>query len=183
MPSPREGVTSKVLDDLKRTFDLLFCDSRRGLRTSCASCFFYFAELKRKPFHYFYLFNPEVSLNVYATRPAYFDISGVKITPREENGEKPIKEHLLLTYNPGRVAKKRVTAEHGSCWDPARRAHRRRSGSIKNARAPGGPVLRSTPCCSVWMRIHERQLIARCYRRRWPQMMVWYDFCRRKKTT
>ena len=80
----REGV-AKVLDDLKAMdFEFIVCDSPAGIETIITT-------------------NPEVSSVRDSDR-----ILGILASKsrRAENGEEPIKEHLLLTrYNPGRVSR------------------------------------------------------------------------------
>ncbi|MFQ8717237.1 MAG: septum site-determining protein MinD [Enterobacter hormaechei] len=91
----REGV-EKVLDDLKKMeFDCVVCDSPAGIDRRLMAL--YFAdEAIITP-------NPEVSSVRDSDR-----ILGILASKsrRAENGQEPIKEHLLLTrYNPGRVNK------------------------------------------------------------------------------
>ena len=88
----REGV-AKVLDDLKTMeFDFIVCDSPAGIETGALMALYFADEA-------IITTNPEVSsdrsLGILASK-----------SRRAENGEDPIKEHLLLTrYNPGRVNK------------------------------------------------------------------------------
>lgn len=91
----REGV-AKVLDDLKAMdFEFIVCDSRQGLKPCVNGTLF----CRRS--HYYH--QPEVSSVRDSDR-----ILGILASKsrRAENGEEPIKEHLLLTrYNPGRVSR------------------------------------------------------------------------------
>ena len=74
----REGV-AKVLDDLKAMdFEFIVCDSPAGIETGALMALYFADEA------------------IITTNPER----------RAENGEEPIKEHLLLTrYNPGRVSR------------------------------------------------------------------------------
>ncbi len=90
----REGV-AKVLDDLKTMdFDFIVCDSPAGIETGALMALYFADEA-------IITTNPEVSSVRDSDR-----ILGILASKsrRAENGEDPIKEHLLLTrYNPGRV--------------------------------------------------------------------------------
>ena len=92
----REGV-EKVLDDLKKMeFDYVVCDSPAGIETGALMALYFADEA-------IITTNPEVSSVRDSDR-----ILGILASKsrRAENGEEPIKEHLLLTrYNPGRVNK------------------------------------------------------------------------------
>ena len=92
----REGV-AKVLDDLKAMdFEFIVCDSPAGIETGALMAL-YFADEAIIPT------TPEVSSVRDSDR-----ILGILASKsrRAENGEEPIKEHLLLTrYNPGRVSR------------------------------------------------------------------------------
>lgn len=92
----REGV-AKVLDDLKTMeFDFIVCDSPAGIETGALMALYFADEA-------IITTNPEVSSVRDSDR-----ILGILASKsrRAENGEDPIKEHLLLTrYNPGRVNK------------------------------------------------------------------------------
>ena len=90
-----EGV-EKVLMELKEQFDFVVCDSPAGIEKG-AHLAMYFAD------EAIITTNPEVSSVRDSDR-----ILGILASKsrRAENGEDPIKEHLLLTrYNPGRVNK------------------------------------------------------------------------------
>ena len=92
----REGV-AKVLDDLKAMdFEFIVCDSPAGIETGALMALYFADEA-------IITTNPEVSSVRVSDR-----ILGI-LAPksrRAENGEEPIKEHLLLTrYNPGRVSR------------------------------------------------------------------------------
>ncbi|BBU84534.1 septum site-determining protein MinD [Escherichia coli] len=93
----REGV-AKVLDDLK-AMDFEFtivCDSPAGIETGALMALYFADEA-------IITTNPEVSSVRDSDR-----ILGILASKsrRAENGEEPIKEHLLLTrYNPGRVSR------------------------------------------------------------------------------
>jgi len=92
----REGV-EKVLDDLKKMdFDFIVCDSPAGIETGALMALYFADEA-------IITTNPEVSSVRDSDR-----ILGILSSKsrRAENGQEPIKEHLLLTrYNPGRVSK------------------------------------------------------------------------------
>lgn len=92
----REGV-AKVLDDLKAMdFEFIVCDSPAGIETSALMALYFADEA-------IITTNPEVSSVRDSDR-----ILGILASKsrRAENGEEPIKEHLLLTrYNPGRVSR------------------------------------------------------------------------------
>lgn len=92
----REGV-AKVLDDLKAMdFEFIICDSPAGIETGALMALYFADEA-------IITTNPEVSSVRDSDR-----ILGIlsSKSQRAENGESPIKEHLLLTrYNPGRVSK------------------------------------------------------------------------------
>lgn len=90
-----EGV-QKVLDELKKTYDFIICDSPAGIEKG-AMMAMYFADRA------VVVTNPEVSSVRDSDR-----ILGIlqSKTLRAENGGEPIKEHLLLTrYSPERVEK------------------------------------------------------------------------------
>ena len=92
----REGV-AKVLDDLKAMdFEFIVCDSPAGIETGALMALYFADEA-------IITTNPEVSSVRDSAR-----ILGILASKsrRAENGEEPIKEHLLLTrYNPGRVSR------------------------------------------------------------------------------
>ncbi|EPB3845721.1 septum site-determining protein MinD [Escherichia coli] len=92
----REGV-AKVLDDLKEMdFEFIVCDSPAGIETGALMALYFADEA-------IITTNPEVSSVRDSDR-----ILGILASKsrRAENGEEPIKEHLLLTrYNPGRVSR------------------------------------------------------------------------------
>ena len=92
----REGV-AKVLDDLKAMdFEFIVCDSPAGIETGALMALYFADEA-------IITTNPEVSSVRDSDR-----ILGILASKsrRAENGEGPIKEHLLLTrYNPGRVSR------------------------------------------------------------------------------
>lgn len=92
----REGV-EKVLDELKKMeFDFIVCDSPAGIETGALMALYFADEA-------IITTNPEVSSVRDSDR-----ILGILASKsrRAENGEDPIKEHLLLTrYNPGRVSR------------------------------------------------------------------------------
>ncbi|EMD1657302.1 septum site-determining protein MinD [Pluralibacter gergoviae] len=92
----REGV-EKVLDELKKmAFDFIVCDSPAGIETGALMALYFADEA-------IITTNPEVSSVRDSDR-----ILGILASKsrRAENGEEPIKEHLLLTrYNPGRVSR------------------------------------------------------------------------------
>ncbi|WP_342324994.1 septum site-determining protein MinD [Kosakonia sp. BYX6] len=92
----REGV-DKVLEDLKKMdFDFIVCDSPAGIETGALMALYFADEA-------IITTNPEVSSVRDSDR-----ILGILASKsrRAENGDEPIKEHLLLTrYNPGRVSR------------------------------------------------------------------------------
>ncbi|AFJ46873.1 septum site-determining protein MinD [Shimwellia blattae] len=92
----REGV-EKVLDELaEMKFDFVICDSPAGIETGALMALYFADEAVITT-------NPEVSSVRDSDR-----ILGILSSKsrRAENGQDPIKEHLLLTrYNPGRVSK------------------------------------------------------------------------------
>ncbi|VYU77481.1 septum site-determining protein MinD [Metakosakonia massiliensis] len=92
----REGV-EKVLDELqKMDFDFVICDSPAGIETGALMALYFADEA-------IITTNPEVSSVRDSDR-----ILGILASKsrRAENGQEPIKEHLLLTrYNPGRVSR------------------------------------------------------------------------------
>ena len=92
----REGV-AKVLDDLKAMdIEFIVCDSPAGIETGALMALYFADEA-------IITTNPEVSSVRDSDR-----ILGILASKsrRAENGEEPIKEHLLLTrYNPGRVSR------------------------------------------------------------------------------
>ena len=92
----REGV-AKVLDDLKAMdFEFIVCDSPAGIETGALMALYFADEA-------IITTNTEVSSVRDSDR-----ILGILASKsrRAENGEEPIKEHLLLTrYNPGRVSR------------------------------------------------------------------------------
>ena len=92
----REGV-AKVLDDLKAMdFEFIVCDSPAGIETGALMALYFADEA-------IITTTPEVSSVRDSDR-----ILGILASKsrRAENGEEPIKEHLLLTrYNPGRVSR------------------------------------------------------------------------------
>ena len=92
----REGV-AKVLDDLKAMdFEFIVCDSPAGIETGALMALYFADEA-------IITTNPEGSSVRDSDR-----ILGILASKsrRAENGEEPIKEHLLLTrYNPGRVSR------------------------------------------------------------------------------
>lgn len=88
-----EGV-QKVLDELKKTYDYIICDSPAGIEKG-AMMAMYFADRA------VVVTNPEVSSVRDSDR-----ILGIlqSKTLRAENGGEPVREHLLLTrYSPERV--------------------------------------------------------------------------------
>ncbi|WP_075181958.1 septum site-determining protein MinD [Pantoea sp. 1.19] len=91
-----EGV-EKVLSELgKMGFDFIVCDSPAGIETGALMALYFADEA-------IITTNPEVSSVRDSDR-----ILGILSSKsrRAENGEDPIKEHLLLTrYNPGRVSR------------------------------------------------------------------------------
>ncbi|MBV4365048.1 septum site-determining protein MinD [Erwinia sp. BNK-24-b] len=92
----REGV-EKVLNDLTAMdFDFIVCDSPAGIETGALMALYFADEA-------IITTNPEVSSVRDSDR-----ILGILSSKsrRAENGQDPIKEHLLLTrYNPGRVSR------------------------------------------------------------------------------
>ncbi|HCB38452.1 MAG TPA: septum site-determining protein MinD, partial [Gammaproteobacteria bacterium] len=89
----QEGV-QKVLDEMKKTYDYIICDSPAGIEKG-AHMAMYFADQA------VVVTNPEVSSVRDSDR-----ILGIlqSKTLRAEKGEEPVKEHLLLTrYSPERV--------------------------------------------------------------------------------
>jgi len=92
----REGV-EKVLNDLTAMeFDFIVCDSPAGIETGALMALYFADEA-------IITTNPEVSSVRDSDR-----ILGIisSKSRRAENGEEPVKEHLLLTrYNPGRVTR------------------------------------------------------------------------------
>ena len=91
----REGV-DKVLEELKKMeFDFIVCDSPAGIETGALMALYFADEA-------IITTNPEVSSVRDSDR-----ILGILASKsrRAENGEEPIKEHLLLTRYPGRVNK------------------------------------------------------------------------------
>ena len=90
----KEGV-EKVLMELKQTFEYVVCDSPAGIETG-AHLAMYFAD------EAIVVTNPEVSSVRDSDRMLGLLASKSK---RAEEGQDPIKEHLLLTrYNPERVS-------------------------------------------------------------------------------
>ncbi|HSW93118.1 MAG TPA: septum site-determining protein MinD [Gammaproteobacteria bacterium] len=90
-----EGV-GQVLDELRKTFDYIVCDSPAGIERG-AQLAMYFAD------HAVVVTNPEVSSVRDSDRMLGLLSSKTK---RAEEGREPITEHLLLTrYSPGRVAR------------------------------------------------------------------------------
>ena len=91
----KDGV-EKVLMELKESFEYIVCDSPAGIETG-AHLAMYFAD------EAIVVTNPEVSSVRDSDRMLGLLASKSR---RAENGEDPIKEHLLLTrYNPERVSK------------------------------------------------------------------------------
>ncbi|MCQ9394856.1 septum site-determining protein MinD [Pseudomonas viridiflava] len=91
----KEGV-ERVLMELKESFEYIVCDSPAGIETG-AHLAMYFAD------EAIVVTNPEVSSVRDSDRMLGLLASKSR---RAENGEEPIKEHLLLTrYNPERVSK------------------------------------------------------------------------------
>ncbi len=91
----QEGV-AKVIDDLKAEFDIVICDSPAGIERG-AFYAMYFADRA------VVVVNPEVSSVRDSDR-----VLGIMSSKsrRAEQGQSPIKEHLLLTrYSPDRVEK------------------------------------------------------------------------------
>jgi len=90
-----EGVT-KILEELKNTFDYIVCDSPAGIERG-AQLAMYFAD------HAIVVTNPEVSSVRDSDRMLGLLSSKTK---RAEEGRERITEHLLLTrYSPQRVSK------------------------------------------------------------------------------
>ncbi|AIR89880.1 septum site-determining protein MinD [Pseudomonas cremoricolorata] len=91
----QEGV-ERVLNELKETFDYVICDSPAGIEKG-AHLAMYFAD------EAIVVTNPEVSSVRDSDRMLGLLSSKSR---RSENGEDPIKEHLLITrYHPERVEK------------------------------------------------------------------------------
>ncbi|WP_109514303.1 septum site-determining protein MinD [Pseudomonas ovata] len=91
----KDGV-ERVLNELRETFEYIVCDSPAGIETG-AHLAMYFAD------EAIVVTNPEVSSVRDSDRMLGLLASKSR---RAENGEDPIKEHLLLTrYNPERVSK------------------------------------------------------------------------------
>jgi septum site-determining protein MinD len=91
----QEGV-EKVLNELKESFDYVVCDSPAGIEKG-AHLAMYFAD------EAIVVTNPEVSSVRDSDRMLGILASKSR---RAENGEEPIKEHLLITrYHPERVEK------------------------------------------------------------------------------
>ncbi|QHM71219.1 septum site-determining protein MinD [Mixta intestinalis] len=92
----REGV-EKVLNELNvMEFDFVLCDSPAGIETGALMALYFADEA-------IITTNPEVSSVRDSDR-----ILGIIASKsrRAENGQEPVKEHLLLTrYNPGRVSR------------------------------------------------------------------------------
>ncbi len=92
----RDGV-GKILDELKNMdFEFVVCDSPAGIESGALMALYFADEAVITT-------NPEVSSVRDSDR-----ILGILASKsrRAENGEAPIKEHLLLTrYNPGRVSR------------------------------------------------------------------------------
>ncbi len=94
-PDPKKA-SSKVLMELKETFEYVVCDSPAGIENG-AHLAMYFAD------EAIVVTNPEVSSVRDSDRMLGLLASK---SQRAEKGEDPIKEHLLLTrYNPERVSK------------------------------------------------------------------------------
>ena len=94
----QEGV-EKVLMELKKDFDFVICDSPAGIEKG-AHLAMYFAD------EAVVVTNPEVSSVRDSDR--MLGILSSK-SRRSENGEEPIKEHLLITrYHPERVEKREM---------------------------------------------------------------------------
>ena len=90
-----EGV-GKVIDELAKSFDYVICDSPAGIEKGAHLAMYYADEA-------IVVTNPEVSSVRDSDRMRGLLASKSR---RAENGEEPIKEHLLLTrYNPERVVK------------------------------------------------------------------------------
>jgi septum site-determining protein MinD len=91
----RDGV-EKVMDELKKTFDYVVCDSPAGIEHGALTAL-YFADSA------IIVTNPEVSSVRDSDR--IIGLLAAK-SRRAERGEEPVKEHLLLTrYSPERVAR------------------------------------------------------------------------------
>ncbi|BAP40830.1 septum site-determining protein MinD [Pseudomonas sp. 21LCFQ02] len=91
----KDGV-ERVLNELRQSFEYIVCDSPAGIETG-AHLAMYFAD------EAIVVTNPEVSSVRDSDRMLGLLASKSR---RAENGEDPIKEHLLLTrYNPERVSK------------------------------------------------------------------------------
>ena len=91
----KDGV-GKVIDELAQNFEFVICDSPAGIETG-AHLAMYFAD------EAIVVTNPEVSSVRDSDRMLGLLASKSR---RAEQGETPIKEHLLLTrYNPERVVK------------------------------------------------------------------------------
>lgn len=89
----REGV-EKVLNDLSEEFEYIICDSPAGIEQGALMALYFADEA-------IVVTNPEVSSVRDSDR-----ILGILASKsrRAENGEAPVKEHLMLTrYNPERV--------------------------------------------------------------------------------
>ncbi|MDV7211879.1 septum site-determining protein MinD [Azotobacter beijerinckii] len=90
-----EGV-GRVMDELRESFEYIICDSPAGIEKG-AHLAMYFAD------EAIVVTNPEVSSVRDSDRMLGLLASKSR---RSENGEEPIKEHLLLTrYSPDRVTK------------------------------------------------------------------------------
>lgn len=90
-----EGV-QKILDELKKSFDFILCDSPAGIEKG-AQMALYFAD------EAIIVTNPEVSSVRDSDR-----ILGIlqSKSKRAESGEEPVREHLLLSrYDPDRVSR------------------------------------------------------------------------------
>ena len=89
----RDGV-ERVLNDLKKEFDYIICDSPAGIEKGALMALYFADEA-------LVVTNPEVSSVRYSDR-----ILGViqARSYRAEHGLEPVREHLLITrYDPGRV--------------------------------------------------------------------------------
>ncbi len=92
----KEGV-GKVIDELSQNFEYVICDSPAGIENGAVTWRMYFAD------EAIVVTNPEVSSVRDSDRMLGLLASKSR---RAEQGETPIKEHLLLTrYNPERVVK------------------------------------------------------------------------------
>lgn len=90
----QEGV-EKILDELKQSFDYIICDSPAGIEKGALMAMYYADEA-------LIVTNPEVSSVRDSDR--ILGLLGSK-TKRAENGDAPVKEHLIITrYAPKRVA-------------------------------------------------------------------------------